>query len=113
MARPPRWLVVTAVLGALFRLVASWPILSPSAEANLVRRDGDAVLFLTARRFQRGVDWCRCLSQHGAPAAQPQGGRDSGGMALSVRGEGRPGAQGARCEHKPSAGLALDLAAFA
>jgi len=41
---------------SLFRLVASWPSPSPSAEANLVRRDGDSVLFLTARRFQPGPE---------------------------------------------------------
>lgn len=30
----------------LFRLIQEWPTLSPSAESLLVRRDGDAVLFL-------------------------------------------------------------------
>jgi PAS domain S-box-containing protein len=40
---------------SLFRLVASWPSPSPSAEAVLVRRDGDSVLFLTTRRFQPGA----------------------------------------------------------
>jgi PAS domain S-box-containing protein len=37
---------------SLFRLVESWPSPSPSAEAVLVRRDADSVLFLSERRFQ-------------------------------------------------------------
>jgi PAS domain S-box-containing protein len=40
---------------SLFRLVESWQGRSPNAEVNLVRRDGDSVLFLTARRLQPGA----------------------------------------------------------
>jgi PAS domain S-box-containing protein len=37
---------------SLFHLVESWPSPSPSAEAVLVRRDGDSVRFVTPRRVQ-------------------------------------------------------------
>jgi len=48
-------LLVVDARRSLFRQVASWLSPSPSAEAVLVRRDGDAVLFLSERRFQPGT----------------------------------------------------------
>jgi len=56
-SRPPMGAVVLHVKAAefLFPLVQSWPTPSETAETLLVRREGEAVVFLNELRFQSGT----------------------------------------------------------
>lgn len=60
----------------LFPLIAAWPTSSPSAEALLVRREGEEVVYLTEGRHRKGLAFS--LRQ---PVAAPPG-----QAALAVRG---------------------------
>jgi PAS domain S-box-containing protein len=63
----------------LFRFVQAWPDRSPSAESMLVRRDGDAVLFLNELRHRKGTAFSfrLPLAESGHPAVQiVEGGGD-------------------------------------
>jgi len=73
---------------SIFRLVASWPSPSPSAEAVLVRRDGDSVLFLSARRFQPALALHPriSLSRRAAPAVLAVLGAEGVVRAVDYRG---------------------------
>ena len=86
---------------SLFRLVESWPSPSPSAEAALVRRDGDSALFLTAPRLQPGAALTRRvpLSRKDVPAVMAVLGTEGVMRGVDYRGVGCSGGAPAGAGH--------------
>ena len=72
----------------LYPLIQSWPTLSDSAETLLVRREGDAVLFLNALRHQAGAALALRipLSETGVPAVMAAHGTEGVVQGKDYRG---------------------------
>ena len=78
-----------AATQSLYPLVASWPVSSGSAESLLVRRDGDAVLYLSPLRFQTNAAFrLRIpLTRRDVPAVMAVRGREGLVEGTDYRGE--------------------------
>lgn len=72
---------------ALFALVQSWPVPSATAEAFLVRREGDAVVYLNELRHQAGsVLMVRSVHEMRLPAAMAARGQNDVAEGRDYRG---------------------------